>query len=362
MESISNPRWDSFDTIKGIACIGVVFIHVLFPEPLKDTVKCMARFSVPVFFLTSGFFFSKDGRTCSAGKTGEKVRHIMLLILNAALFFTLFQLVFKPLEDPNWRPLKYLAERATAGKLVKLFITNDPLAFGHLWFLLALLYIYLFCLLFFGNGKRLGGAGLIGCALLVGYMLLQEFTGVLYAMHLRSFIHIPESDQSLFYANLFVFRGLSFFLIGIALRRNEQQICSRRCPKPLFLSLFVFFLAVTAWEWTKTNNYTQYYVNSILAAFTLMIFAIQWSTLKPRFLHYLGRKLSLYIYIFHIPVQKSLNLFFRKQHISNSPLILWTMPFLVLAATILISFLFFQARRLIRRFYPKAFPFPSTFG
>lgn len=349
MDTLSKTRYDSFDSIKGLACIGVVFIHVLFPEPWKDTVKCMSRFAVPVFFLISGFFFTKDGRSCSAGKTGEKIRHIMLLILNAAVFFALFQLVFKPLENPKWNPSAYLAERATAGRLVKLFITNDPLAFSHLWFLLALLYIYLFALLFFGNGKRLGWAGWMGFIMLLGYTLLQEFTNVLHALHLRAGIPIPESDQTIWFSSLFFFRGLSFFLIGIALRRHEQQIRSRKLPKPLFLFLFLFFLGVTAWEWTKTNNHTQYYVSSIFAACTLLILAIQWPGWHPRFLHWLGRELSIYVYIFHIPVQKCLNLFFRKQHLSNSPLILWTMPFLVLVVTIVFSFLFLRARMLLKK-------------
>ena len=341
-------RRDSFDSIKGLACIGVVFIHVLFPEPLKIPVKCMSRFSVPVFFLTSGFFFAEGGVNCQPEKITKKIRHIMMLILNAAFFFTIFMFIFKPHEISNWSPMPYLKERATAGKLAKLFITNEPLAFGHMWFLLALFYIYLFSLCFFADNKRLRYSGWIGVFLLFGYVMLQEFADVTQKMRLHTGVQIPESNETLYFCNLFLFRALPFFLIGISLRKNEKRIQEWKLPRTLFLFLFISFVVISAWEWTLTNNYTQYYVSSIFAALTLLIFAIKWSW-RPHFLYFIGSKLSLYIYIFHIPVQKSLDIFFRKRHLSSSPFIVWTMPIMVLTVTILFSIFFLLTRNLINK-------------
>ena len=345
----TNLRKDSFDSIKGLACIGVVFIHVLFPEPLKTYVKCMMRFSVPVFFLTSGFFFTEDGLKCSPEKMVKKTRHIMHLILNCALFFALFTYIYYSLENPNWTMASYLKERATAGKLARFFITNDPLGYSHLWFLLNLLYIYLFSQVFFANSKRFDCAGWLGFILLVGYMLLQEFAPVLRAMHLRTAIQIPESSHYIYFCNLFLFRGLSFFLIGIALRRNEKKILKWKLSKSWLLFLFISLIAVSAWEWTKTNDYTQYYVSSILASLILMTLAIKYPSWHPPVLHYLGSRLSIYIYIFHIPVQRSFDLLLKKQHLSKAPIIIWTRPFIILAITIVFSICFLQIRKMFKK-------------
>ncbi|WP_366934307.1 acyltransferase family protein [Pyramidobacter sp.] len=49
-------RIQSFDALKGIACIAVVFIHYNFPGNLGLAVKAFCRLGVPVFFVISGYF------------------------------------------------------------------------------------------------------------------------------------------------------------------------------------------------------------------------------------------------------------------------------------------------------------------
>lgn len=44
------------DFIKGIACICVIFMHCEFPGVVGIVVQAVSRFSVPLFFMVSGYF------------------------------------------------------------------------------------------------------------------------------------------------------------------------------------------------------------------------------------------------------------------------------------------------------------------
>lgn len=134
-------RYPSIDAIKGIACIGVIFIHVLFPEPVKMAGKSMARFAVPIFLMTAGFFFTKNG-TCTIEATAKKLRHILLLTLNAALFYIIFCVLFNCIQTPGWDVIDFISSKCTAGRIARFFLTNDPFVYSHLWYLLANIYIF----------------------------------------------------------------------------------------------------------------------------------------------------------------------------------------------------------------------------
>ena len=74
-----NDRNSNIDFLKGIAAILVVFIHVRFDGWEGKYVADIARFSVPVFFLTSGYFsFQVD-----YGRIKKRICHVLWLIVLA---------------------------------------------------------------------------------------------------------------------------------------------------------------------------------------------------------------------------------------------------------------------------------------
>ena len=328
----AKTRWNSIDAIKGISCIAVVFIHVLFPEPLKMTVKSISRFAVPVFFMTSGFFFMQEG-TCRIPRTVKKIEHIARILAGSAGFYLLFCIIYNKLQDPLWNMRDFFYKRCTAGRMVRFFVTNDPFVYSHLWFLLALLYIYVFCIFCFGDGKRLSLSLPLGATCLFGYISLQEFGNVI---GLKSSFIIPESEQRIYLFNLFVFRGLSFFLIGMTLRQYIDLIQSKKIPRLLYFFIFVFgcFLAPFEYKWTQD---TQYFVGNILASLALMFFALQYPCCEIKGLIHIGRDLSMYVYILHIAVYYSVNLIISKFGISKVPMILWTRPGAVLILSLCVA-------------------------
>lgn len=53
---MSNARNSTFDIFKGIACIMIVFTHCAFPGTFGVSVQTLARWTVPFFFVVSGYF------------------------------------------------------------------------------------------------------------------------------------------------------------------------------------------------------------------------------------------------------------------------------------------------------------------
>ena len=187
----TDTRWNSFDAIKAIACIAIIFIHFKMPDPVGDPIKMVARFAVPFFFLVSGFFYlSKDG-ACPVDVAVRKIKHILKLTFWAVAFYAVYLPTFKNATLKSWDMGAYLAERFTCAKIAKFFLSNDPFVYAHLWFLFALVYCYLFALLFFEGGKRLKWSLGLGVVLMLCFSCLQEFPRIL---HIRSALALPGSD------------------------------------------------------------------------------------------------------------------------------------------------------------------------
>lgn len=83
VQSAKINRSSMFDFIKGLACMGMVFIHVTFPGTAGMAIKTAALFAVPVFLMIAGFY--------SLGATEEKIlfrlKKILLIFCFAYLLF-----------------------------------------------------------------------------------------------------------------------------------------------------------------------------------------------------------------------------------------------------------------------------------
>lgn len=180
--------------------------------------------------------------------------------------------------------------------------------------------------------------------MLVGYSLLQEFGGLL---SIKRSMPIFETDQRLYFYNFFTFRSLSFFLIGVYLRQIEEKILHKKIPSALLFSLILLGSISSVWEYTHTND-TQFFIGNIIAAMCLMLFAIKHSEWSPCFLTYVGRELSLYVYVFHMAIYYSLNVIAVKLHFSAANWFQWTRPFWIVILSLVFSWLFAAVRKTIQ--------------
>ena len=77
MKKVNN----TLNLLKGLACMGVVFIHVNFPGELGQIVIALSRSAVALFFLISGYYLYWDDPKEIDEKMPKKLKNMGVYIL-----------------------------------------------------------------------------------------------------------------------------------------------------------------------------------------------------------------------------------------------------------------------------------------
>ena len=181
------------DFIKGLACLCVVFMHCEFPGEVGTIVQAASRFSVPFFFMVSGYF-------CFYSEKYD----------DAIILYVLFAFVLKSV---------YVLTRK---EIWAFGVFNQPfIIVGQLWFLFALLYDY-FAFGIIWKVDKIKWFYLISAVLIVVYICMAQ------GAHLCG-IKVPN----MYYRNWLI-EGLPFFFAGHWIHANQEKI--RVSDKMLFLN------------------------------------------------------------------------------------------------------------------------------
>jgi surface polysaccharide O-acyltransferase-like enzyme len=299
----TNTRNNSIDILRLIACISVIFLHIQYGhanEMLVIQLRLLARWAVPFFFLTSGFFFQK-GIEKAPSKTFQKTFYKILFIALVA------DIAYFPIKNfPTvWH---YLLQ----GNSI------------HLWFLhsmlLGIAVVYLLHLLKVGLYISM----LIALIILSLILLTGSYSGSIglnspdLESNTRTLLSIPLMlAGTYFYNNKFFSKllrirwGVFFFIVGVALQIVEAQLISVHLGRSMmddqfltgtiFLSIGIFILANTI----KLNN---------------------------ELIGFWGINYSLFIYIYH-PRWIFLLKTIHYNSLLNNALIL-ILPFIIFSATL----------------------------
>ena len=130
---------DKLDLWKCVAIYSVIFIHILLPGQIGVAVNCLARFAVPLFFLSAGVFSWRSPPRVLARRT---VRTAGLLLFAC---LALLSLGCAMARHGGASMGAYLLGRFTWANAASLVLWQlFPLPYSWpLWFLAALLMIYL---------------------------------------------------------------------------------------------------------------------------------------------------------------------------------------------------------------------------
>lgn len=339
-------RWDSIDLLKGMGCIAVVLIHVRFPRPLNEPLRAACRFAVPLFFAVSGFFFARR-RTCSLESIARKLRHTLLLALASTVALSAL-VVIQGWVDPNFSVVGLFKANATAERAAKFLVINaPPPPLVHLWFVWSLVYCYLFCLIWFKNGTRLWTVSPIGAVLLIGMVAFHEFIPRFGSAPL-----VPLSGVSIRICDIFLFKALPFFLLGMWFRRLEGSILTWHMSPTACVALAVAGGAMAVAEY-KVLGVSQFYIGSCLTVAAMFIWAIRnpgdgW---KP--VVFIGRRLSFLVYVLHVAVWQFLAILLRRFHADSLLIVRWMLPVMVVALSLLVALALNWAwRNVVEKRYP----------
>lgn len=342
-------RYSSFDLLKGISCIAVVLIHYNFNGDLGLAVKAMCRFAVPIFFFISGFFFLSNDYTIERSRTIRKSKHILSLIIKCGIFYMIFCILWSFAAIPDFNIITYAHYVITKAGLVKLIITNDPFIYSVLWFILALFYIYI-SFLPFNNKKVSKYLPYIALSLL----LIYNFFALPHVYRfISNSILLGNSQKNIIIHNFYLFRAMPFFLFGMWARIKENEIKKFKISK-LTIIFGVLIGLLLSLDASFSMGNAGYYMGSYLILAILTIAAIQ----NPNFegkgiLKYIGEKLSLYVYIFHIAIGKLIDLLQIKFNLYNVNLFMCSRAFMVLFLSLLFAWIIYKLNQLNHKFILK---------
>lgn len=344
--SIITSRKSTFDIIKGLACVSVVLIHYGFAAEYKwlgDVIKVMCRWAVPFFFAVSGYFLLSNG-VLTAERLIKKIKHITKILFWSGFFYAVFVFIWN-LFISHISSAEFVAMRLTAPKIVRFIVINQPFYCLPLWFLLALFYCYFFSIFFLCDRIKICKwivASFAG-VLLIGMCLSQEFYKVL---GFYPYLQIPGTKERMNLNCLFIFRALPFFLFGVFFRLMENRLRSLVIPSFIYVAIAVMGCGISVWEHYFIGVTSQFYCGSYLTAASLFMLAICKPNWKCPWLEFIGRELSLYVYVFHVAVAMVYLKIASNVWPARGALFELTKPIVVVFLTLLVSFVFNYVIRL----------------
>lgn len=134
------------DFLKGIGCLGVVLIHVSFPGNFGAVVSRLAQFAVPVFLMISGFYAYNADPEVIYKNVKRRLKRIAKLTVIVLILYAFLGAILSVLYGGF---SSYIKNIFSFKNILNMLVLNnfDAIGAGHIWFLPALLYSYVFLLL-----------------------------------------------------------------------------------------------------------------------------------------------------------------------------------------------------------------------
>jgi surface polysaccharide O-acyltransferase-like enzyme len=290
-------------------------MHCEFPGMLGAAIQAVSRFSVPFFFMISGYY--SYYATKGTFKAGRKIAHIGKITLWASVFYFLVALMMHFVPG---------ARLTVSGRmLTNWLVFNQPVIIsGHLWFLFALLYTYIL----FAVADRLK---LTRFANWLVSVLILAYVGLAQGLHLAG-VKVPN----MVYRN-FLIEGFPLFMLGHWLHSHEAKIIEFCSDKALWLTLVATTAGCLLERMLMGRDFGVNICTFPQVAALFILGMKHPGCFAGQLLAKMGEKLSLHIYILHNFVWRMLNITYGKLHISKNVMALYLKPLIVLVVTVLIS-------------------------
>ena len=320
------PRSDTLDLMKCLAIYSVVFLHVRFPGSFGVAVNCLARFAVPLFFLSAGFF-SWDSRPAVLLRRAVRTAGMLLFSCGALLVLSVL-LARRHGQSAGG----YVLSRFSWGNLRNLLLYQTvPLAYAWpLWFLVSLLGAYLLwaVLVRAARGR-------------VPYDALAILSWALLAVHLalgegRCLLGLsPAGSETI--RNLWL-DGMPLFLLGTWL--GARRALWERCPTALLWGLALLGCPLALAERWAAGEFLDLHLGSLLTAVCVLAGSRRCSRVKSPLLRstacLCGRELTFYIFAFHVSIDGILTQW-EVPFLSRVASLPWLRPILVAALATLLA-------------------------
>lgn len=191
-----------------------------------------------------------------------------------------------------------------------------------LWFLMALIYCYLICIILLKlKSERIF---YFGSVLLLLSIVIKDCLCVFF-------------DINIILTRNWIFIGIPFFSIGLLIKKYKDKIFNNKLFQPellLIIGLCLFFFQYSQFKLT-------FFSNSIIAVSIFLLTFKKNVSIGNMYLSMAIQDISLYIYIIHCPIR---DILIHNDLCTND----WLMPIIVLFLSIIISIIVFFLKIIIR--------------
>lgn len=320
------------DTVKGVACILVVLIHYNWGGEVSNALKAVGRFAVPYFYFLSGYYLPDREGVLTRDNLGRKLTRTWKLLLKSALVYAVFCVLWNFLMDSTWNWWAFTKEKMTLKWFIMVFVSCDPVMYAHLWYVIASVMCHGVLWLACGAmEKKKAAYPVLFAVLLCTYSLTGEFYGLI---GIDKYWYYTEESR-LIISNVFLFRAMPFILFGICLKKYK---IAEKKPLPGWLLLILAAVGcLMAVLEDRRFGVTLMYTGTHLTTVSLALLSIWYPGKRIAGLGYIGGKLSMYVYIYHIAVGKMVDLGFAKLHLWGNIPLKTMRPLIVLAGSLVFA-------------------------
>ena len=316
-----NRNWQ-FDFLKGISCVFVVFLHCRFPGVIGDLIIYAFRFPVPIFFMITGYYSYGKDRTWIF----KRALGILKMLLLAELLYGGWYMAVALLDNGSLSLyLSTLEGFRHPFRTILCGTVFNP----TLWYLYAAFWTYV--ILFFLNAARRKRWSYV----LIPVLLWGQIFGRFYWQN-----HYDINQAIYWFRSAYLF-GLPMTLLGSLLAENEQWIKEMFSLPQAFL-ITVFGGGIMVVEYFVSGQYMDFHLSTIFVSVGLFMMAMTFPAEKPggvfSVVSYIGRRLSMWIYLLHMWCSSVLERMIAKIAGEYEGIYVWLKPILVCLSACLLAF------------------------
>lgn len=284
--SASNKRNIGIDVLKYLCAFMVICLHTSFRG--KTTVDALARIAVPLFFIITGYYYT---RVREQNRTHSQLKKILFLTILSNACFLLLDIVTALLSSGTVSSV--FTPWTNMETVLKFILLNERPGWAHLWYLGALLYALILFSWLFKINKREKMYILIPI-LLCANLILGNYSTLIFGQT------IPIA-----FSRNFLLMGLPFLMLGDCLYKYQSTI--KIGNKTLFIILILSMMTTQIERFILAHfgayQNKDFFISTGFLATALFLLANNNPT-RFRFrlltkIGTLGKNLSLNIYILH---------------------------------------------------------------
>lgn len=312
-------RNQCFDFLKGLGCIGVIFIHVRFPGLIGEIIAKSAQFAVPIFFMIAGYM----AMGCFENTIKRRFIKILKIFIYGYLCFLTYNAVFYSITVGSGTMIEWFKAHYTLKTIIDymVFCTIDFAI--PLWYLIAMIETYIFWYFVVKWKKENFFVKLMPILFLFQLFLytICETHGFPWAWKIN-----------------FISSSLPWFLFGYYIHSIEEEIDRKKSLILATYAVIGLYIALLPTVFDTSINFSC--LGILIFSTALFVIAVKnYNQVVCKPVAYIGDKLSLNIYIFHVLMARLISIFFNLTLSvdAGGNVFLWIKPILTVIATIIFS-------------------------